>query len=528
MRNVFFMVVIQLREFPKPPSIEKRMKNRPAIIGKQGFESKTNICSPQRRRENFPASFERKPPVFPVFVRTGVDLTREDPVFSAMFQNIRSLLLAAALPAAGLFLFAVLASAAEPIEFRSLLIIKRHSEAWSPGLLPVRDSMSPEEIESARRCFEVETPDMVREITAGRVRFTARTLVSEEPLRLWNPDRRDSAEVSDREMLAEFSRLAKPGEFDSVGYYFLPRDRRSGYSAPRAGYGVGWYDGDFRLGMFAVHATVMNPRDEIFLHEWLHGLERHYHGKSGVKLPEGWLHGNRNYPGYEEKPFRPQDTFHGWMTWYRDFMNGTIQGEGGPFGLGENAWRHGPIRSGQPREFPAVRRPEKRAYPAWLLALMKGETKGAKLGPDLLPAQSVKPLEGWSQWSWTKDVRVSEAAGAIVIRNEKPNHSVLSRKIRLEPERHYLFTAEVRGKEIEITEQGGRRGLDLAAMGSHAPGLITGSGEWREVSVPFSTGAKQGEISLELALGGRGSLARGAAAFRNPRLREILYRGEAE
>jgi hypothetical protein len=79
--------------------------------------------------------------------------------------------------------------------------------------------------------------------------------VSDEPLRFWNPDRRDSAEISKSEMFAEFRRIAKPGQYDSVGYYFLPRD------------------------------------PEIFLHEWMHGLEQFYNGKPGVRLPSKTGHG---------------------------------------------------------------------------------------------------------------------------------------------------------------------------------------------------------------------------------------------
>ena len=87
-------------------------------------------------------------------------------------------------------------------------------------------------------------------------------------------------------MLNELQANAKTGKYDSVGYYFLHYDAASGYTIPRAGYGVGGFDTNHCLGTFAVNCTSkMNPRDEIFLHEWMHGLDGYFGNKPGVKTP---------------------------------------------------------------------------------------------------------------------------------------------------------------------------------------------------------------------------------------------------
>jgi hypothetical protein len=103
------------------------------------------------------------------------------------------LLLAALLPGAAVSATDTRAAAArEPeIEFRVLLVIKRASDTYSPLFLPVRAEMTEAEVAAARRCFEIETPDMVRDITGGRVRFAATVHVSDKPLRLWDPKRLD-------------------------------------------------------------------------------------------------------------------------------------------------------------------------------------------------------------------------------------------------------------------------------------------------------------------------------------------------
>lgn len=419
------------------------------------------------------------------------------------------------------------------IEFKVLLIIKKRTEAWSPLFLPVRAEMSEAEITTARHCFDVETPEMVRDITGGRVRFVPSVHVSEKPLRYWDPDRRDSAEILKEEMFAEFSRIAEPGQYDSVGYYFLPRDPNTGYSIPRAGYGVGWFDGARAVGAFAVHAAEMNPRDEIFLHEWIHGLEQFYNGKPGVRLPDGWLHGGSNYEGYQEEVYRPGGTFRGWMDWYKDFLNREVKEDDGLSGLGSAAWKHGPMRDTQPRRFPAPEKPaDLGAYPDWLFSLMDGDLANAKLGADLLDDASEEPddeLGPWNveRWGSGDDTKVERRCvgdvSAIRIRSREADDVKVNRRVRLEPFKNYVFSAEVKVRGVEIVQEGGRFGVTIAAGSNRSPKLIEGSCEWSPVTICFTTGENPNGTELQLRLGGRGSLAEGEVRFRNPRLQEILY-----
>ncbi len=416
------------------------------------------------------------------------------------------------------------------IEFRVLLIIKRATDSYSPHFLPVCAQMSDGEVAKARRCFEVETPDMVREITRGRVRFAPTVRVSERPLRVFNPDRKDSAEFYAPELLNELASFAKPGEFDSAGYYFLHYDTATGYKIPRAGFGVGWYDKKHALGLFAVNCTpTLNPRDEVFLHEWMHGLDGFYGQKAGVMLPKGWLHGPKEH-GYQEKPWRAADTFRGWMTWYRDYLNGEVCEGEKRVGLGAAAWRHGPMRlAATAARFQEEALPVG-AYPGWVHALMRGDLSQARLGPPLLappPAGPVAPdSEGWRLDVWSAkahSVAAAEADGSFRLESPSPNHAALVRALALEPCRNYLLTADVRAEGVVITEKGGTFGVNLQAGDSASPERLVGTTEWTPVALPFTTGAKPGPSRIRLALGGYASVARGRALFRNVQVRAIAY-----
>jgi|694.fasta_scaffold01456_30 hypothetical protein len=419
------------------------------------------------------------------------------------------------------------------IEFRVLLIIKRQSDTYSPLFLPIRASMTDGEILRARRCFEVETPAMVDEITKGKVKFVPTVYISKEPLRIWDPQRNDSAEFYVPELVSELSTIAKPGDFDSVGYYFLHYDTMSGYSIPRAGYGVGFYSAEHALGLFAINCTpAIDPRDEIFLHEWMHGLDGFYGNKENVKLPQGMLHGGEAL-GYKERPWRAKDTFRGYMHWYQDYLNASIKENGLMVGLGSAAWNHQPIRQQADQSriqykqtvFPA------KTYPDWVYQLMKGDLTNAELGVPLLP-ETVDAGDlgdaGWNLEMWNTNAgtlaRVdAEDGGVLTIESPTPNDAGLVRKVRLKPFTNYLFTADVMTDNVRIAEKGGRYAVNLYAESSVSTKNLAGSKSWETVSLPFTTGANADTCRLKLALGGFSSVARGRARFRNVQLREIGY-----
>ena len=391
--------------------------------------------------------------------------------------------------------------------------------------------MTKSEIKRARQCFEVEMPDMVKDITKGKVRFTPSVIVSKKPLRLWEAARLDSAEYYPQEMLNEFYSVSKPGQYDAVGYYFLHYDASSGYKIPRAGYGVGGYNSEVGLGMFAINCTPkINLRDEIFLHEWMHGLDGFYGNKPGVKLPKGMLHGAGDH-GYKEKRYRPIDTFNGWMEWYRDYLNGMISEGSQKVGLGSAAWKHGPMRQEAAKRTYNSRPLAISTYPAWIYKLMKGDLSDAVLGEGLFKEKlkrgelSKTPwtLKTWNANAGTRASITSKYGGAFMLNNRKPNDAKIVRSINLKPLSNYLFSAEVRIRRVKITDKEGQYAVNLYAGDSVSTKELTGTKSWTQVVLPFTTGPEPRSYELKMGIGGSSSLAKGSAYFRNVQLRQIAY-----
>ncbi|WP_395738007.1 hypothetical protein [Prosthecobacter sp.] len=429
--------------------------------------------------------------------------------------------------------------AAKPeIEFKVLLIIKRISDTTHPLLLPVRAEMTEEDVQAARHCFEIQTPDMVHEATHGKVRFIPTVIVSDKPLRCFNPSRRDSAEYLGEEMINELAAVSKPGEYDSVGYYFLHYDSASGYLAPRAGYGVGGYNGSAGIGMFAISsAGHMNPRDEIFVHEWIHGLDGYYGGFKDVRLPKGALHGGINYDAHYgiAKVWRPQDTFKGYMAWYKDILNAEVPESEGFSGHGSKAWKHGPMREeGRKRgpKFPIVDLPVSE-YPEWVYALMKGDISKASLFP-VETAAAVKPgaitagQKPWSLESWAKaastTARYAENDGGILtLECERGDHASLLQEAAVQPSTNYILTAEVKTTRVKIEQAGGKFTVLLEANGSHTSKDLLEATDWTPVVLPFTTKPDQSTTTLRLQMGGPGSLCSGKVQFRQVKLQKVGY-----
>lgn len=424
------------------------------------------------------------------------------------------------------------------IEFKVLLFIKRRSETHHPLFLPVRAEMTVEDIAAARHCFEIQTPDMVHEATRGRVKFTPTVVVSDKPLRHFNPSRRDSAEYTRSELLDELAMLSKPGEYDSVGYYFLHYDTASGYTTPRAGYGVGGYDGGAGIGMFAISsAGKMNPRDEIFLHEWMHGLDGFYGGKKDVRLPKGALHGGGNYDSHytEAKEWRPQDSFRGYMDWYRDILNGEVPESDGFSGHGSKAWKHGSMRADALQRGVKYQGEEidTAEYPEWVYALMKGDISSALLTPVetsslMKPGAITHDSKPWKLDSWAKssltEARYSDAdGGLLMIECGSGDHAAIQLDAPVLPSTNYLLTAEVKTARIEIVQNGGRHAVLLEAGDSHSTQDLTQAKEWTAIVLPFTTKPDQTTIALRLKIGGSASLATGKAQFRQVKLQKIGY-----
>ncbi len=425
------------------------------------------------------------------------------------------------------------------IEFKVLLIIKRLSDTYHPLFLPVRAEMTEEDITAARHCFEFQTPDMIHEATQGKVKFIPTVIVSSKPLRVFMSSQLDNAEVEPDEVINELAELTKPGEYDSVGCYYLHYDRTSGYRAPRKIYGLGGYNGRASAGMFAISsAGKMNPRDEIYLHEWMHGMDGFYGKKEGVRLPKGNLHGSVNYAAHynEAKAWRPQDTFKGYMEWYKDILNCKVpEPEGGFSGYGEAAWKHGTIREAAKQlgpRFP-TRELEIGTYPEWVHELMRGNLTRAELGESELalpatPCDIEANHPSWKLESYTKapttTAKFSPAdGGSFTLECEQSDKATIVHEAKLQPRANYIFTAEVKTTLVKIEQAGGKHAVRLLAGDSETSKDLSGSVDWTPLVLPFTLTDEKSTITLRLMMGGDGSRTSGKAQFRNVRLQRVGY-----
>lgn len=423
----------------------------------------------------------------------------------------------------------LLAKSNSEIEFKVLLIIKSVSDTYHPLFLPVQSEMTTSEIADIKRCFGKETPRMIDEITNGSVKFKPTIYVSKKPLKLWEAKRLDSAEYVVQEMVNEFSSIAKPGDYDAVGCYFLHYDTISGYRIPRAGFGVGGYDSSRGLGLFAVNCTTsLGIDNEIFIHEWMHGLDGFYDRKSEVVLPKGYLHGAEEN-GYSTSPWK-SGASPGWLKWYGHYLTGKVKGQ---FGLGSNAWKHGSIReyalqNSIPIEKKAL---QIKSYPQWVYELMEGDLSNAKLSESLIndKLSSTKIEDSpWAVNMWKNNIKTKvyvqkKYGGTYVIDSEKANNVSLERIVDLPPEENYLFSAEVMTKAVRIMEKGGKYGVNLHVNDYSSVQDVSGSKTWRSIQIPFTTSVHSKEYKLSLSLGGHASTAKGRVYFRNIQLRKIAY-----
>ena len=277
----------------------------------------------------------------------------------------------------------------------------------------------------------------------------------------------------------------------------------------------------------------MNPRDEVFLHEFMHGLDGYYGKKAGVTLPKGALHGRKQRTDYVVKTYRPGDTFRGTMEWYRDYLQGVIQEDGKMVGFGPVAWKHGPMReaakklqaSYKPTDLPVG------TYPEWVYELMKGDVTHAELGPPLLEedlpsgdiSKSAWQLDLWNKNAAFQAKTESADGGTFVLRSPAPNSAAISRTIPLEASTNYVFTAEVRTVGVEITEKGGSHSVTLSAGDSISTLDLSGTNSWTKIALPFTTSPKPESCVLKISIGGFASLAKGEARFRNVQVKKIRY-----
>ncbi len=104
-------------------------------------------------------------------------------------------------------------------------------------------------------------------------------------------------------------------------------------------YGIGFSNirlpNDSQSYIYRYNARTNQFPEEVFLHEFLHTLERNS-DEYGYEMPE--LHDYESY-GYENEPVIGQ------RQWYRDYMNKDIRTSNGYVGLPEEIYTLKPAKS---------------------------------------------------------------------------------------------------------------------------------------------------------------------------------------
>ncbi len=128
--------------------------------------------------------------------------------------------------------------------------------------------------------------------------------------------------------------------------------------------------------------------------------------------------------------------------------------------------------------------------------------------------------EGWSVLAYLQECAdVSSSDGVAALSAEDFNDIRLTQLVEVEPDTVYLLSGEIAADRIA-----GGRGACLSVDNYSIDGAyiysdgITGSCDWKTVTLAFRTGDDQRMINVALRLGGYSELSRGTARFRNIRL----------
>ena len=157
------------------------------------------------------------------------------------------------------------------------------------------------------------------------------------------------------------------------------------------------------------------------------------------------------------------------------------------------------------------------------LFLLSSVTRSAQASDSLLKNGGLDGSgtpEGWSVLSYDGgSASVSAEDGVVTISADDYNDVRLTQMVEVEPDTVYLLTGE-----IAVAQATGGRGASLSIDNFSIDGAyiysdgITGSCDWKNVSLTFRTGEDQQMINVALRLGGYSELSRGIARFRNIRL----------
>ena len=248
------------------------------------------------------------------------------------------------------------ASVAElPVEWKHLLLVYSEVDAVvereDGTAFRFRTTMPEENKRVAVEGFE-NLANLIREGSNGMVTATTEVVYLDHPLTdiSYAADEYGKyiyrADPDSETVKADLAAYAPRGSFDSV--HVLWNNGEDGVSKDYlpAYFGLGGYllyDGTTTFDTVVcyepwVWLDVGEAHGEVWLHEWLHGVESFMTtwGYSQEDFPVEGLHGSEHY-GYRHSPPR------GWMGWYSDFMQGKVWDaeQGRYLGITEEMWRIG-------------------------------------------------------------------------------------------------------------------------------------------------------------------------------------------
>jgi hypothetical protein len=397
----------------------------------------------------------------------------------------------------------------DALTFRVLLLIKPEVDVTLPDGTRVTVTMSDQVIRDAGVAVSRVTDNMARELSGGRIRLETTVVVSDTPLTRVSTMGAGYTVAPD-DVREDFDRyIPEPGRYDSVLVFADLRDEADGDIVPMEAYGLAW--GLQPAAKFATYAMIqyiewdalLRPGEpwgnEVFLHEWLHGLEAFY-SERGLRMPTDGLH------GAEEHGMPEADPVWGWSPWYRQFLTGTaIEPDGAATGLGPRAWRLGTVRD-------------------YYRPLAPGFVTPAMAARNLLQNADAEAsgLAPWRAYGWRPDGFAADragaadarrGAGALRIRNDAANDVRLAQDVAVTPGHDYLLAGWIRTEGVRVLESG-EVGANLSVEGTweRTPGVAGDSGGWRYVALRFGARDRR-QVTIAARLGFFNSTATGSAWF---------------
>ncbi|MDO4571805.1 MAG: glycosyltransferase family 39 protein, partial [Clostridia bacterium] len=128
---------------------------------------------------------------------------------------------------------------------------------------------------------------------------------------------------------------------------------------------------------------------------------------------------------------------------------------------------------------------------------------------------------GWSLEAYAADTAEAysdedpEVGATVVLINYDENDARVCQTVSVEPDSCYCLSALVRTDGVSGGGAGASLSIDNYALdGTYCYSEnLTGTNEWRELAMYFTTGPEQGEVKVALRLGGYGLTSTGQAAF---------------